>query len=151
MRAWCGKALVVVAILFSSMKPAQAGSFGDAALTVGIAAGVGAVLGLSTLPFYADSGAHTKNIWIGAAIGAVIGVGFSAVTAVNSSDDLELEDDYEAANKRDFSFYRKNNSYRYAVARLPQDAPESRAAGLKVGPEPVPELKIWSPLATIHF
>lgn len=93
--------LAVVLVLFVPTR-AKA-DFMDAVLTVGIAAGAGAVLGLSTLPFYEDSGAHSNNIWYGAAIGAVVGVGISAFSAVSQPDRLDLEEDYEAANKRDFS------------------------------------------------
>jgi len=96
-------AIVLIALGATPLK-AKANSFGDAVLTVGISSAVGAVLGLSTLPFYENSGDHTRNIWIGAAVGAVIGVGFSAVSALKSTDPTELEEDYEEADKQDFSF-----------------------------------------------
>lgn len=95
--------IVILSLNFLRPTTSRANSLGDAALTVGISSGVGAVLGLSTLPFYEKSGDYTKNIWIGAAIGAVVGVGISVAAALSHTDRLDLEEDYEAADKHDFS------------------------------------------------
>lgn len=97
--------LAILVLVFGVLpERARANSFGDAALTVGISSAVGGILGLSTLPFYEDSSAHVRNIWIGAAIGAVIGVGISAFSALKATDPSEFEEDYEEADKQDFSF-----------------------------------------------
>lgn len=81
-------------------RPAHALSLGDAALTVAISTGAGAALGASTLPFYSDSGRHTKNIFTGAAIGAVAGVIISAASGVNEpeSDEARLHSTKPAEN-----------------------------------------------------
>lgn len=69
-------------------------SFGDAALTVVVATAAGTILGASTLPFYSNSSDHTKNIFYGAALGAVVGVMFCAYAAVKDGgaayDDARL-------------------------------------------------------------
>jgi len=72
----------ILAVFLLGQTNARAASFGDAALTVSIATASGAILGLSTLPFYEESGKHTKNIFYGAAIGAVAGVLISAYSGV---------------------------------------------------------------------
>lgn len=105
-------ALVIVFVFAFSLFPmkAKANNIADAALTVLIGSGVGAVLGLSTLPFYSEMGQHTQNIWIGAAVGAVIGVGISVAEALRTTDKMEFEDDYQEAEKRDFSILSSPNS-----------------------------------------
>lgn len=100
--------LVILAFVVSAPR-ARAMDVGDAALTVGISSAVGAILGLSTLPFYEDSSAHTRNIWIGAAVGAVIGVGIASFSALKNTDPQEFEDDYEEADKQDFSLITPGN------------------------------------------
>lgn len=77
---------LVAAISLCSAKPAHAITFGDAALTVAISTAAGAGLGASTLPFYSESGDHTQNIFIGAAVGAVIGVFVAAASGVKEGD-----------------------------------------------------------------
>ena len=74
----------------------QAITAGDAVLTVAVGTGSGAILGASTMPFYSDSGAHAKNIFYGAAFGAVIGVLFAAYAGVSdgrSGDESHLKQD----------------------------------------------------------
>lgn len=98
--------LVVLALTVIAFSPTmtKAASFGDTALTVGVAAGVGAVLGASTLPFYSEPGEHTNNIWVGAAIGAVLGVTVAAVSALSKPQDFDFEEDeYNNADKDDFA------------------------------------------------
>ncbi len=57
-------------------------SIGDSAMTVAFSTLGGAVLGASTLPFYDEPGDHTKNVFYGAALGAVAGVLISAYAGV---------------------------------------------------------------------
>jgi hypothetical protein len=120
---------------------------GDVALTVVISSGVGAALGLSTLPFYEESGEHTKNIWIGAAVGAVVGVGFAAVTALKTTDKMEFEDEYEEADKQDFS---RN------LIPLPNNrdlilAPQSVALAGRAMQKNGAADSVWAPISTIRF
>lgn len=86
-------AILTLGLFLKGPSEARAATFGDAALTVSIATVSGAVLGLSTLPFYEESGKHTKNIFYGAAIGAVAGVLISAYSGVKEGpgDDEEEE------------------------------------------------------------
>lgn len=100
---------VVLSLSIFAPKQTNAASFGDTALTVGISAGVGAVLGASTLPFYSEPGDHTNNIWVGAAIGAVLGVTLAAVNALSSppSFDFEEGDEYQQADDDDFALLSK--------------------------------------------
>jgi hypothetical protein len=79
---------------------ARAVSFGDAALTVSIATVSGAIIGVSTLPFYEDSGAHSKNIFYGAAIGAVVGVLISAYAGVEQGKNAEDAEEDAFLKKR---------------------------------------------------
>lgn len=53
--------------------------------TLGISTAVGAVLGASTLPFYEHPLDHKRNIAIGAAAGAVIGLGIIGYGAISGS------------------------------------------------------------------
>ena len=82
--------ILICLFTFALPKKASAMDFGDAALTVGLASGVGAVLGASTLPFYATPGDNTKNIFYGAALGAVTGVILASFAA--------LQDEKQDAN-----------------------------------------------------
>jgi hypothetical protein len=52
-----------------------AGFTRDALVTVGIGTAAGTVLGLSTLPFYGHPGDHLGNVFIGASVGLVAGLG----------------------------------------------------------------------------
>jgi hypothetical protein len=71
---------------------ASAMSMGDAAMTVTVSTVAGAVLGASTLPFYEDSGKHSKNIFYGAAFGAVVGVLIAAYSGVQEGSGVEDEE-----------------------------------------------------------
>ncbi|MGZ3711203.1 MAG: hypothetical protein ACXWQO_19495 [Bdellovibrionota bacterium] len=87
--------VLVYLILALVLSPgAKAVSMGDAATTVTVTTVAGAILGASTLPFYEDSGANTKNIFYGAAVGAVVGVLLSAYSGVQ---DGKVDDEEEAA------------------------------------------------------
>ncbi len=84
--------LIIFVLVFSLSFHARAraeATFGDAAVTVAIASVAGAVLGASTLPFYEESGEHTKNIFYGAALGAVAGVLISAYAGVQEGPNYE--------------------------------------------------------------
>jgi hypothetical protein len=119
--------------LFFAGRPAQAITFGDAALTVSVGTVSGAVLGASTLPFYEDSGAHTKNIFYGAAIGAVIGVFVAAYAGVQEGQDSE-------------ALRRAPADARFAFSR--EIKPETTTAKLgQAGIHPL----VWSPLARVRF
>ena len=45
--------------------------------TVGVSAGIGAVLGASTMPFYDVPEKHVSNVFIGAGAGVAIGMGYA--------------------------------------------------------------------------
>jgi hypothetical protein len=82
-------ALVLAFSLFAAPRARADASFGDAALTVAVSTVGGAILGASTLPFYEESSDHTKNIFYGAAIGAVVGVFISAYAGVQEGPNYD--------------------------------------------------------------
>lgn len=91
--------VLVYLILALAFSPgAKAVSMADAATTVTVTTVAGAILGASTLPFYEDSGKNTKNIFYGAAVGAVVGVLISAYSGVQ---DGKMEDEEEARAARE--------------------------------------------------
>jgi hypothetical protein len=118
-------------------RPAQALTLGDAALTVSVSTVSGAILGASTLPFYEDSGKHTKNIFYGAAIGAVVGVLISAYAGVKES-----QDDDEA-----FLRVRAPADARFAFSR---ELKPELSSSLKKG-APMGSALVWSPVARLNF
>ncbi|RYZ96273.1 MAG: hypothetical protein EOP11_23710 [Proteobacteria bacterium] len=115
-------------------KPAHALGLGDSALTVAIATGAGAGLGASTLPFYSDAGAHTKNIFYGAAIGAVFGVLITAAAGVTAPESAD-----EALSTK------KAEGLLAKAQRLQPDAVLNSNARKKE------ETLFWSPLAKLEF
>ncbi len=92
---------VIFAFLLAPMRPARAATVGDAILTVGISTAAGAVLGLSTLPFYHESSEHVRNIFYGAAVGAVAGVLITAYSGFQDTADSAYDD----ADLRKFNQY----------------------------------------------
>jgi hypothetical protein len=76
---------------------AKALSVGQAAVAVAVTTGAGAVLGASTLPFYAEPGKNTRNIFYGAALGAIGGVFLASYWGLRETQ--EQEDD-ASKNKR---------------------------------------------------
>ena len=87
---------IVLAILMSLSGPREARA--DSGYTfleaMGISVAVGTVLGASTLPFYEQPGRHVTNLAVGAAIGAIVGLGavvFGATSGGNSRPDLSAE------------------------------------------------------------
>lgn len=120
-------------------------SVGDSALTVAFATIGGAILGASTLPFYEDPGDHTKNIFYGAAIGAVAGVIISAYAGVQEGPDYN--DEEEASLRR---------------ARRPSELAINEAPALRLRPEASVATRkpasfssgttlVWSPVASLRF
>ncbi len=61
-------------------------TLGDLYLIAGLGAG-GAILGLSTLSFVDKPTKHLKNIWIGGAIGIIVGVGVVAWNQATKSQE----------------------------------------------------------------
>lgn len=73
-------------------QPAQASyGFTDALGTVGIAAGIGTVMGLSTIAFYDSPTSHMRNVLIGAGAGLLVGIGVAAYLMTNSDDGNEID------------------------------------------------------------
>ncbi|RZA07525.1 MAG: hypothetical protein EOP11_07450 [Proteobacteria bacterium] len=132
-------ALLITTVLLTlgAAKPAQAITLGDAALTVAITTGAGAALGASTLPFYGDSGAHSKNIFYGAALGAVAGVFISAASGVTDPD---------AAS--DVTALRSSAPAENSLAQKLRLTPD---AILTTNAKKRGETLFWSPLAKLSF
>lgn len=133
-----------VLLLTAFSKSAQAdATLGDSALTVAFSTLGGAVLGTSTLPFYEEPGDHTKNIFYGAAFGAMVGVMISAYSGVKEGPNYEDED---AANLL------KRKPTELSV----NEAPELRfhselTTATKKPPSFGGTILIWSPVASIRF
>ncbi len=66
-------------------------------------AGGGAVLGLSTLSFVEEPGDHLKNLYIGAAIGTIVGVAFVAYSQASKSKEI-FNGDLQANNSGGIRF-----------------------------------------------
>ena len=131
----------------SSNTNANSMSFGDAALTVLMSTAAGSILGASTLPFYAESSKHTKNIFYGAAFGAVIGVMFSAYAALQ--DGAYDEDTSWMYKKQEEQLARDwHLSERTSVASL---SPALSSAPSSVNKAPNNQLMLWQPLAEFRF
>ena len=139
--------LIMFVVLAVVLVPrnSRASSFGETATTVLVGAGVGAVLGTSTLPFYGEPGEHTSNIFVGAAIGAVLSVAFVAVNALGDDNEYNFEDEYEEAEKTDFSLnsLQPPNMGKSVVSR-PKII---RPALARVGSE----VLIWTPIQQFTF
>jgi hypothetical protein len=82
-------ALSITGIAVSSNAEASYGTR-DALGTIGIATGIGAVIGLSTLPFYSSPTAHFQNVLMGAGAGLVAGLGVAVYLLEKSSSDDEI-------------------------------------------------------------
>lgn len=132
---------VFVLSLFSVPRARAEATFGDATLTVAIATLTGAILGASTLPFYDESGDHTKNIYYGAALGAVAGVFVAAYAGVQEGPDF---DDARLAPRKP-SQLPVNEAPAFRLHAETSGAlrkPASFAAGSQIA---------WSPVATFRF
>ncbi len=133
--------LVFALSLFASPRARADVTFGDALLTVGVSTAAGAILGASTLPFYGSPSDNTKNIFYGAAIGAVIGVFIAAYAGVQEGpgyDDAGLRASKPAAlSLNDAPDFRLKSEASSAT---------SKAAVFGAG-----SAVAWSPVATMHF
>jgi hypothetical protein len=69
-------ALVLLGVLTSAPREAQAGAGKLFFETLGVGIAVGTVLGASTLPFYDQPGTHLINLAYGASAGVVVGLGW---------------------------------------------------------------------------
>ncbi len=67
--------------------------FNDALGTIGIAAGVGAVMGLSTISFYETPTRHLSNTLVGAGVGLIAGLGVAAYLMANAAESDEINPD----------------------------------------------------------
>lgn len=114
-------------------------------MTVAFSTLGGAVLGASTLPFYEDPGDHTKNIFYGAALGAVAGVLISAYAGVKEGPAYEEEGKGPAQRPRQISALAVNES---PVFRLHA---ESSTATLKPPGFGSGAPMFWSKLASVNF
>jgi hypothetical protein len=127
--------------LFHAPRAQADANIGDAALTVAVATVAGAVLGASTLPFYDESGEHTKNIFYGAAIGAVVGVFISAYAGVQEGPNF---DDARLAPRKP-SELSLNEAPAFRLSAEGSTAvrkPASFASGTTL---------LWSPVASVKF
>jgi hypothetical protein len=61
--------------------------FTDALETIGIAAGIGTVMGLSTIAFYDTPTSHMGNALVGAGAGLLVGLGVAAYLFTTSPED----------------------------------------------------------------
>lgn len=84
--------ITVSGVVFNAACPNAEASFGvnDALETMGIAAGIGAVIGASTIAFYESPGQHWGNALVGAGAGLVVGLGVVAYLMANASEDDEI-------------------------------------------------------------
>ncbi len=141
MKFLVSKVLIFIFIIqFLAAPQARAVSFGDAALTVSIATVSGAILGVSTLPFYDTPSDHSKNIFYGAAIGAVVGVLVSAYAGVEEGKNAD--DEEEAALKR----LHENQMFAFHHSAKP-DTKNSARIGMQQEIAPT----YWTSLAQISF
>ncbi len=65
----------------------------DALVTIGVATGIGTVLGLSTIAFYENPPAHLSNAAIGAGVGFIVGLGVATYLLVHTSEQDEFVDE----------------------------------------------------------
>ncbi len=126
--------------IFASSQ-ARAVSFGDAAITVSIATVSGAILGVSTLPFYEDSGAHSKNIFYGAAIGAVVGVLISAYAGVEQGKNADEAEEDARLKKR----LEQNQLFAFQRSVKPESKFQFRNSAPSVASA------AWTPIAQVSF
>lgn len=79
-----------------AVSPAAEASYGlgDSLETVGIATGIGTVLGLSTIAFYDKPTSHMSNALVGAGAGLLVGLGVAAYMMATSpeGDDISPEE-----------------------------------------------------------
>jgi len=101
-------ALVLFSLTFNLMAQEGGGdgidavlqeSFDDMYIVMGTGVG-GAILGLSTLSFFDRPGDHLKNVWVGGALGVILGVGIITFKQATKSSD-QLRSNFKS-DKRNF-------------------------------------------------
>ncbi len=111
-----------------AIAPVQARASGDSFWeTMGFSVAMGTVLGASTLPFYDQPGQHLSNLLLGAAAGAVFGVGWEILGGSKASD--------EAASRADLPT---------RLAREQAGLPSTRVAIFR-------SPAIWTPLVSYNW
>ncbi|HRK01638.1 MAG TPA: hypothetical protein PLH57_03165 [Oligoflexia bacterium] len=79
--------------LVNSPRAVAAYTLSDAGETVGIATGIGAVIGFSTIAFYEQPFSHMTNVLVGAGAGMLVGLGVAAyMTASDDEADISPEE-----------------------------------------------------------
>ena len=104
-------------------------SVNDLVLVGAFTAG-GAVLGLSTLPFYAEPGDHFKNVLFGGAIGVIAGVAWVMIGQATES-----RSDYLKTGASE-----TRSDYQTFLAK----AQDQRAGQVMAGPKDEPHPLWWS-------
>jgi hypothetical protein len=81
--------LAASGVAVNTVIPSAEAAYGlnDALGTIGIAAGIGAVIGLSTIAFYDTPTAHLSNGLVGAGAGMIVGLGVAGYLMATSQDD----------------------------------------------------------------
>lgn len=138
--------LSLITFLFSYKASAE---FGDTLIIVGASTLAGSILGASTLPFYETPGDHTDNIYIGAAIGAVVGVGIAAYSAVSDEDNFDVEEYEEGASLG-------NLKIRMTKKSLSQEVPQHKLLSQNTSLAPSFARKannnaVWTSIAAVQF
>lgn len=84
--------LIAWGMAYTAMAPnAEASLSGkDALVTIGISAGIGTVLGLSTIAFYDAPTDHLRNALVGAGAGLIVGLGVTVYLLAQSAQEDEI-------------------------------------------------------------
>lgn len=98
MRLALRRVVIAVAVLLAwgvaenafCLKAEASYGYNDALQTIGISAGIGTVVGLSTIAFYDSPTSHLSNALMGAGAGLVMGLGVAAYMLANASEDDEI-------------------------------------------------------------
>jgi len=89
-------ALGAVSTVSDSWCPPAEAAYGvkDALSTIGIATGIGSVIGLSTIAFYDSPTSHLNNVLVGAGAGLIVGLGVAAyyMATAPETDDIDPEE-----------------------------------------------------------
>lgn len=140
--------------MFQTNESRAAESFTDVVMLVGVSTLAGGILGASTLPFHSEPGNHVDNLYIGAAIGAVIGVGIAAWSGVSDSENYDYGDEYEqgepAPPGNDYGKKPANPALILANLDHPKLVKMPRVLGVYQGAVQSRAL-FWTPLASVKF
>lgn len=103
--------LVILLLGTAVPRPSYALTTKDAVVTIFGVGAAGALVGLSTLSFRSLPQNHFRNIWMGASLGLVVGVGITAYLAATSDDLLDEEnlDNEEPIDEEGTKLYRPSN------------------------------------------